>query len=324
MLSYLDAAQKFRQIDPRIPRDVEELGQKILHREAVLTPENHDDNPSAKALLHWIEHRLAQPHLGFLAPDQVNEIWGGSTTVALKALGERYDLRLDPVHPMIGADFMRAILDGSKSNEEPLPKQNSYGWLQAQVERADHVWVSGAMEFNVIGIRGYMVPQGVVANTGNLWNDTIFLAWKDRAGQAHVKSWAASTDPGVWYYTVHANPRGCAHLMPGQYKYGPGLHNGHPAFIQAGNVTVARTNAANYTDRSRVETDSPAGRFWIDNHAGFAFWDQQGVDNSSAGCQVIKGAGWKDWRWLDYHQTLIQEARGWHWYTLLEGPQLAH
>lgn len=315
MITYEQAAAKFRAIDPVIPKAVEALGKQILNRQAVLTQENHDDSPEAKRLTHWVENRLAQPHLGYLKPDQVNEIWGGSTTLALKALGERYGLRLDMKTPTIGADFLRAILDGTRANETPMPPANTYDWLKKQVLLAGHNWDEKPMEFNVVGVRGYLVAKGQVENIGNRFNDTFFIAWIDKTGKKQIKSWVGSVDPGLYYYSTNPiNPRGCAHLLPGQYWYEPGPHNGRPAFIQAEPVWVARTNAANYTDRSVKEH----GIFWINNHPAFAFSDNAGVDASSAGCQVPKAAGWSDWRWLDYYGTLIQDVRRRHRYTLLE------
>lgn len=320
MISPNDAAAKLRQIDPNLSPAAEALAKRILDRQATLTPANHDDSPEARALTLFIEHRLAQPHLGYLAPDQVNGVWGGSTTGALRKLGARYDRALDPHHPVIGSDFLCAILDGTRANETPLPPANSYDWLERQVLLAGHAWSKGPMEMNAVGIRGYMVPAGIVPNVGNAWNDTIFLAWVDAKGVKHVTGWVASTDPGLYYYHTHPiNPRGCAHLVPGQYRMQPGLHNGHPAFVQAEPVTVARTNAANYSDRSERQT----GWFGVNNHAGFAWNETQGVDASSAGCQVTKGAGWQDPRWLSYRDTLRQDPRGWHHYTLIEGTKLA-
>lgn len=315
MITYAEAAKKFRLIDPRIDPQVEQLGKQILERRAILTQENHDDDQRSKRLLHWIENRLAQPHLGYLDSSQVNEIWGGSTTDALHRLGQRYSLALDKANPQIGADFMRAILDGTRPNELPMPAANSYDWLQRQVLAAGHNWTNKPMEFNVVGVRGYLVASGVVENIGNRFNDTIFLAWVDRDGKKQIRSWVASVDPGLYYYSTRPiNPKGCAHLLPGQYWYQPGPHNGKPAFIQAEPVWVARSNSANYTDRSHKEQ----GVFWINIHPAFAWSDQAGVDASSAGCQVIKAAGWADWRWLDFYNTLKRDVRPKFQYTLLD------
>lgn len=319
----MDFKAKIRQIDPHTDPKVESIMHAILDGKFVLTQQNYDDTPERKDLLHWIEHRLAQPHLGYLAPDQVNETWGGSTTKALEVLGKNYHLKLDPNLPQIGTSFLCAILDGTKSNEKPLPAANSYDWLKAQVlAHANFVWTDEPMQMNVIGIRGYMLPHGVVMNHGNQWNDTIFVAWIDKAGKKQVKSWVGTTDPGYYYYHTHPiNPLGCAHVVaPQQIRYVPGPHGRQqqPAFVQDSNVTVARTNAANYTDLTKRYTDTPGNRFWTNLHAGFAYNDQQGVDASSAGCQTTKGAGWADWRWLALRNLLYLDPRKHFYYTLLD------
>ena len=333
MITHAEAERKLRIIDPKINWDVEVLACRILRRETQLTQhpagrgKSYDDTPAGKGLLHWIENRLAQPHLGYLDPSQVNEVWGGSTTQALQALGRNYHLAVDLKNPTIGADFLRAILDGTRPNETPLPAANSYDWLKTQVlEQPGFIWTDTPTQLNVIGIRGYMVPAGTVPNTGNQWNDTIFVAWIDGTGKKQVKAWAASTDPGIYYYhTRPLNPLGCAHLVaPQQVRYRPGPHGsqGMPAFVQDSNVTVARTNAANYTDQSKRYTDTPQARFWINLHAGFAYSESQGVDYSSAGCQTTKGAGWGDWRWLSLRDLLYTDPRKHFLYTLLAGNAL--
>lgn len=222
---------------------------------------------------------------------------------------------------------MLALLDGTRPNERPMPAANSYDWLREQVKaHLGFTWTDLAMEMNVVGIRGYMVPVGQVANIGDRWNDTILVAWIDAAGHKRVKSWVASTDPGAYYYSTRPlHPQGCAHLVaPQQVRYQPGPHGSRqqPAFVQSSNVTVARTNAANYTDRTHRFTDTPANRFWINLHPGFAWTEDQGVGASSAGCQNTKGAGWGDWRWLSLRDLLYTDRRGWFMYTLLEGVSL--
>lgn len=312
----------------------------ILERNLLLTPENSDDTQDLKDLTYFIEHRLAQKHLRFLDPDQVNGLWGGSLTIALSLLGKKHNLALNKEVPTIGSDFMRAILDGSISNEEPVPTSNTYDWVKHQVLNAQYplvnkthngkIWRDKPMEMNVVGVRGYMVPQGVVINHGNLWNDTIFIAWVDNQGKKHCKAWAASTDPGRYYY--HTNPvnkDGTAHLVSGQYMYVVGWHQkpANVAFNQAGNnqgnVLCYRANSPtiDLNDHTRVTEDSPKGRYWINIHTGFG---EILVEISSAGCQVIKANGWFDWRWVSFRDTLLKNKGGYFWYTLLDSFKLRH
>jgi hypothetical protein len=339
MISLEDARKKAKQLAHSIA--VANLIDQVLERKLELTPANSDDSQDLKELTYFIENRLAQPHLGYLAPDQVNGVWGGSLTIALAELGKRHNIALDKAHPKIGSDFMRAILDGTLAKETPVPTANTYDWLEHQVKNAVYpavnkthagrVWRTGKMEMNVVGIRGYMVPEGVTPNYGNLWNDTIFIAWIDTHGQKQCRAWAASTDPGRYYYhTKPINPQGTAHLVPGQYAYVKGWHQSpanvafNQAGTKAGNVLCYRADAPtiNLHDATRVTEDSPSSRYWINIHAGFQWSATQGVEWSSAGCQVIKAAGWTDWRWKTFRDTLLNNAGGFFWYTLLDSRNL--
>jgi hypothetical protein len=335
MIEFTEAKKKAKSIMPVLEYSA---ALKILERQLELNPENHDDNLVLRALTLWIENRLAQPHLKYLSKDQVNGVWGGSLTDALVKLGKNYNLAIDPKDPKIGSDFMRAILDGTISNEPPIPSANSYDWLEYQVKNAKyplvnkshagHEWRTGTMEMNVVGIRGYIVPRGAVINYGNQWNDAIFIAWIDARGQKHCKAWAASTDPGRYY--THVNPinaGGTAHLVPGQYAYVTGWHKSpaNVAFNQAGNkngnVLCYRLNAdtKQIDGNTKVTEDSPNNRYWINIHTGFS---EGFVEYSSAGCQVIKSNGWYDWRWISFRDTLLQNKGGYFWYTLLNSGDL--
>ncbi len=316
MITAQEAKAKLKQIDASIKPDVEELAGRILDKQETLNVDNHDNTEQAKRLTLFIERRLAQPHLNYMPADQVNGVWGGSLTDALEAVGKRYNVAFDADHPAIGSDLLRAILDGSKAAEAPVTPVNTYAWLKSQVLAAGHKWDSDQMRFNVVGIRGYMVPGGRVPNDGNLWNDVIFLAWIDDKGAERIKAYPATVDPGRYYYSTRPiNPKGCAHLMPGQYSYQKGSHNGHPAFVQAAAVTVARSNSANYTSASQTET----GWFGINIHTGFG---DRVVESTSAGCQCIKSNGWSDWRWVDFYSTLYSHAGKTFRYTLLESQKL--
>jgi len=312
MISIADAKTKLKQIDPGIRADVATLAGRILDSQERLNVDNHDNTETAKLLTLFIERRLAQPHLKYMAEDQVNGVWGGSLTDALAALAVAYTLKFDNNHAVINSEIMRAILDGSKANEPSVPQANTYAWLRKQVQDAGFEWQTGKMQINAVGIRGYMVPQGVVPNDGNLWNDVIFLAYIDESGAERIRAYPATVDPGRYYYSTRpVNPKGCAHLTQGQWKYQKGNHNGHPAFVQAGPVTVARTNSANYTDKSPRET----GWFGINIHTGFG---ERTVENSSAGCQCIKSNGWADWRWVNFYTELYKHAGKTFNYTLLD------
>lgn len=328
------ALKKIDIIWPGIPAAEKKIMSDVLQGHSVLKQADMDDTQAHRELVKKLELRLNS--LDCLAKDQVNYIMGSSTLEAFEKLGAMYGLGFVYEEPIIGSSFMRAILDGQRKYKEPIPEVHSYDWLKHQVENADYgerpkaftgkhegrAWETSPMLFNVIGIQGYMIKQGVVPNQPNVWNDVIALAWIDEGGQKQTKFFVASTDPGSYYFRNPVNSGGTAHLALGQYRMEKGPHNGHPAFIQGGNMLLWRANkGTKYLD---INTPMEEGRYnWINNHAGFAWTPETLVEWSSAGCQVILAAGWNDWRWLDYYRTLKQNARNWHWYTLLSGAKLA-
>lgn len=306
MITTAQAKKKILQINPSTDKVTKQLLLDILDRKLEYTQKESFRKPEYKDLTLWIEDRLAQPHLKYLAPDQVNTIWGGSTTNALVALGKQFSIAVDKKSPIIGATLLTALLDGSKSNEEKISaKPNSYDWFKQVYTKLGYEkhFRNGPMQFNVCGIRGYLNLEPV-RNFGDEWNDTLFLVWIDKAGVKHVKPYAASTDAGLYYYRDNPVPGECAHLIEGVWDYEPGPHNGRPAFIQAGKVTVARTNTANYDDSTPRTTDNyPHNPYWINIHMGWEY-GAESVYNSSAGCQVIKSAGETGWQWVDFRDTL--------------------
>lgn len=312
MITHEQAKEKIKLIDPRIPADVHAFLVDILDRKSVISQDNHDDTIVGKKAIHWIENRLAQPHLGYLAPDQVNEIWGGSTTTALIRLGQRYQFKFSGI---IGADTLAAVLDGTRPNEEPIPKANTYDWVKFMAGKAKGPWFDKPNKINIVAVRGYMLPNGKVENIGNRFNDTFFLAWIDKNGNKRVKAYVGSVDPGLYYYSTNPiNPIGCAHLDFGVWDYETGFHKGHPAFTQAAPFRVARTNSANFTKRTYRDT----GFFGINIHPAFAFGGVDTVDSSSAGCQTPKAAGWNDPIWIDFRETMYLDPDKKYKYILTE------
>lgn len=153
----------------------------------------------------------------------------------------------------------------------------------------------------VLAIRGY----GDGVNEIGIYDDCWALITPE-----YFKVYNANTDPSRL-------TRGVAVLQPGVYDYIRGLHGishlnmedpgdkalfnrlqntqkdldpipnrllPYWAFRQASNVTVLREGS------TEPQTDSPAGRFWIDLHKG-------GYNTtSSAGCQTIYPDQWVDFR----------------------------
>lgn len=276
-------------------------------------------DPKSAEWVLWLEARLAQDHIGFLDKSQVNGRWGQSTTDAIYAYAEKIK------HPnlklissgTVDKVILESLINGGVSNTKSFdPIKETYDWLQDLVESRGYKWDSRPNHMNLVGIRGYIFKQGTVENTGNLYNDAMFVAWVTPQGEKKYKHYICSTDPGAYYYNNvggTTNPKGCAHLVPGQYAYIKGLHGSNPytALVQNGPTLVARANRANYRD-----TD-PRDRGWFGIHIHAA--GLYTVDNWSAGCQVImtngRGPGSN---WHDFITTVLQDPDEAMLYTLID------
>lgn len=87
----------------------------VLKHEKELTPEN-----TRQDTIFWLESRLAQEHLAYLAKDQVNKVWGKSTSLAIKELADNWYLKFDANAPVVGQSNLLAILDGSKPSKNAV------------------------------------------------------------------------------------------------------------------------------------------------------------------------------------------------------------
>lgn len=145
---------------------------------------------------------------------------------------------------------------------------------------ADHRGLTGKTV--LIGIRGYRLDSmgQPGRNDFGIYDDAIAIVQRGNDGKA-AKAWTfnGNTDP--------SDPApGRARLIPGTYKYKPGIHGlskppnrRYPAFVQAGPVTVDRANG-------RRE----AGYFGINIHRG----GNNGT--SSLGCQTVPPPEWEEFR----------------------------
>jgi hypothetical protein len=124
------------------------------------------------------------------------------------------------------------------------------------------------------------------------------------------KVWAfkATTVPGPmfmvqqfrnWYMTHGKkdiiNPKGLAIVQPGVYDYKIGKHNGYPAFVQNGNITVDRYEPVNGPGEIDFKTFSPGntetGKFGINIHRASSRGTSRNVNTYSAGCIVFANSG---------------------------------
>lgn len=133
--------------------------------------------------------------------------------------------------------------------------------------------------FNLFGVRAADLQS-------NAFNDivgvlfTMDLDW-------HVRTWPATTDPGVYYREHPMNVNGTAILLPGRHAkaFKLGAHAGYPALQQNAPLMVWRDANRNATlePGGKVET----GMFGINMHRANPATLSKRVDRWSAGCQVI-------------------------------------
>jgi len=98
-----------------------------------------------------------------------------------------------------------------------------------------------AVDFNlnIFGVRSKVYDT-------NTFNDVVGLAWKYN-GEWTLKKYAATTDPGLYYFANPINQKGTHIMKEGQYRgaYATGKHQGkYGALIQVGPVDF-------YTDNDR-------------------------------------------------------------------------
>ena len=124
----------------------------------------------------------------------------------------------------------------------------------------------GRLNLNLIGIR-----HSDYASNG--FDDVLCCAYMDPVGVKRVEHWPATTDPGWhWLQKEFMNPKGCAVLVPGQYR----------CLVQVKPLKVWRDRNR---DRTLDHASPDEGMFGIHIHkAGEASVQ---VDRWSAGCQVL-------------------------------------
>lgn len=151
----------------------------------------------------------------------------------------------------------------------------------------------------VVAIRGYyrdsMGKPG--QNDRGIYDDALFIVSPD-----YFRAFNGNTDPSV-------ARKGIATLVPGLYRYLPGIHGisrpkaqQYPAFRQHTAVTVARDGGG-----------KESGQFGINIHRGSR------NSTSSEGCQTIHPDQWEEFRGA-LNRELAQYGQRTFPYLLIEGP----
>lgn len=262
---------------------------------------------AADAVL-WIEQRLLVTN--DLTKDQVNGIWGGSTTDALKTLCERHGFNFKGA---VDSQVVRALVDGTKAKTAPSATAGTlYERLRNACKTKGFSWDESPLQLNIVGVRGFLIERGgKIENQNNSYNDTLFICYLDQNGKAHAVPFVASVDPGRWYQDNPLNPKGCAHLCEGEYDYAIGIHKNYRALVQVGTVTVERWVGRVRPAKPHRETVAGIG---INIHAGTL---GPLVENASAGCQVILSAGPQGHQWRKFMQYVATDKDKRYKYKLL-------
>lgn len=140
---------------------------------------------------------------------------------------------------------------------------------------------SKSFNLNIVGIRSEsMVP--------NRFNDVIIAFWRND-GRWSLLHMTATTLAGIPWMENPMNPKGCAILVPGQYRgaYMNGLHTGYPALVQSKPVVVYRDDDKD-REYDMLASAKETGMFGINIHRAAAVGEVMEVGKWSAGCQVIQ------------------------------------
>jgi hypothetical protein len=136
-------------------------------------------------------------------------------------------------------------------------------------------------DFNIVSIRSK-------DTTVNTFNDLITVNYKLK-GQWHTRSWACTTDPGLYWLKNPGRREGTAILCPGQYRgsHKLGKHRGsYTALTQVKPVKVFRDPDRD-GDHDTVDVSIQEGLFGINIHRANKSRRSTQVDRWSAGCTVF-------------------------------------
>ena len=163
-----------------------------------------------------------------------------------------------------------------------LEKIKSADFSKILVNKGYAYFTNGKYNLNIIGVRR------AGAKVTNQFDDYIVVEYIDMYGIKTRDVFPATTDPGLSSMTKPMSTKGCAILVPGQYRssWMIGYHKGkYEALVQCKPLKVYRDN-----DKDNVYDLNPKtieeGNFGINIHKSGD--DSTIVNGWSAGCQVLK------------------------------------
>jgi len=144
-----------------------------------------------------------------------------------------------------------------------------------------------AYNVNIIGVRS---DEDIF----NKFDDALIVIYRDTKKNWEVRSYSITTDPGKIWLEKPMNSKGCAILVPNQYR-GVYKIDGHgktryPALCQRlGEVSVYRDANLDH-EHDRDAGTITTGNYGINIHRSRSTGESELVNSYSAGCQVFKNA----------------------------------
>lgn len=163
-----------------------------------------------------------------------------------------------------------------------LDKIKSADFSKILVNKGYAYFTNGKYNLNIIGVRR------AGTKVTNQFDDYIVVEYIDIYGIKTRDVFPATTDPGLSSMTKPMSSKGCAILVPGQYRssWKIGYHKGkYEALVQCKPLKVYRDNNKDSVYDLNHKTIEE-GDFGINIHK--AGDDSTIVNGWSAGCQVLK------------------------------------
>lgn len=155
------------------------------------------------------------------------------------------------------------------------------------MQKRNYTIFTNRKEYNFIYIEGINTNGKVNVDKPNEFNDLRLVLEIQEGDPVIVKSWEATTEPGVRYTNTPMNPRGAARIKFGQYRaWKVGIHgksDKHQALVQTGGAVSVHRDFNKDFKRTNDVVDT--GLFGINQHWGYDY-PKNDINVASAGCLV--------------------------------------
>lgn len=249
----------------------------------------------------FLQERLTK--LGFYNAG-ITSNFGPKTELSVKALQENKGLPADgvvgmvtwaiissedtaPKPEVIEASIPEAVVDTQQATPANHEQVKPSGVITLQrikntVLSLGYHWFED--QPNLIGLRSNL-------DLPDIFNDFMFLIYKDDSGTEVMKTYQITTDPGVYWLNNPMNINGTAVLKPGQYmkSHSIGFHQNkkdHRALVQTGKLSVYRDKDKDSLAEATDFIDT--GLFGVNLHGANKATKTGKIGKYSAGCQVFQ------------------------------------